>query len=248
MIDVQRGVALATLFAIVSGSVMAADAVTHNVLTAAEKEAGWKLLFDGKTTEGWRGFQQQSFPTNGWVVEEGCLKRNARGGDLVTKDTFLDFELSWEWKIVAKGNSGIKYLVDEERLAKKNGKVSKNALGNEYQMLDDLSYPELSKKNLSASWYTVIEPQGAVPKPVGEFNHSKIIVHGNHGEHWLNGVKVLEYELGSPATMELIAKSNFKNVPGYAEKKKTPILLQDHGRDVWFRNIKIREDSGPGKK
>jgi hypothetical protein len=240
MINVQRGVAFVTLFAMVIGFVSAADAVTNNALTVAEKEAGWKLLFDGKTTEGWRGFQQQNFPTNGWVVEEGCLKRNAKGGDLVTQETFLDFELSWEWKIVEKGNSGIKYLVDEARLDKMNGKVSKNALGNEYQMLDDLSYPGLPKKNVTAAWYTVIEPKGAAPKPVGEFNHSRIIINGNHCEHWLNGVKVLEYELGAPATLELIATSNFKNVPGYAEKKRTPILLQDHGRDVWFRNIKIR--------
>jgi hypothetical protein len=241
MDDIKNGMHVVFLFAVLSGTAWAADAVTHNVLTVSEKEAGWKLLFDGKTTDGWRGFQQKSFPTNGWVIEEGCLKRNAKGGDLVTKETFLDFELSWEWKIVEKGNSGIKYLVDEARLDKKNGKVSKNALGNEYQMLDDVSFPELPKKNLTAAWYTVIEPKGASPKPVGEFNQSKIVVKGTHGEHWLNGVKVLEYELGSPVTAELIAKSNFKSVPGYAEKKNTLILLQDHGRDVWFRNIKIRE-------
>ena len=239
--NIQRVIARAALFALVSGVVLAADAVSPNILTSAEKEAGWKLLFDGKTTDGWRGFQQESFPTNGWVVEEGCLKRNAKGGDLVTKETFLDFELSWEWKIVEKGNSGIKYLVDEARLDKKNGKVSKNALGNEYQMLDDGKYPELGRKFLTASWYSVLEAKGASPKAIGEFNLSKIIINGNHGEHWLNGVKVLEYELGSPATAELIATSNFKNVPGYAEKKKTPILLQDHGRDAWFRNMKIRE-------
>lgn len=241
MMNVPKMVAIATLFALVSGVVCGADVAMHNVLSASEKEDGWKLLFDGKTTDGWRGFQQASFPTNGWVVEEGCLKRNAKGGDLVTKETFLDFELSWEWKIVEKGNSGIKYLVDEARLDKKNGKVSKNALGNEYQMLDDGKYPELARKFLTASWYSVLEAKGSAPKPVGEFNLSKIVINGNHGEHWLNGVKVLEYELGSPATAELIAASNFKNVPGYAEKKKTPILLQDHGRDVWFRNIKIRE-------
>jgi len=241
MYDSINGRHVVFLLALLSGTAWAADAVTHNVLTPAEKEAGWKLLFDGKTTEGWRGFQQERFPTNGWVVEEGCLKRNAKGGDLVTKETFLDFELSWEWKIVSKGNSGIKYLVDEARLDKKNGKVSKNALGNEYQMLDDVNYPELGRKFLTASWYAVLEAKGAAPKLIGEFNHSKIIVNGNHGEHWLNGVKVLEYELGTPATAELIATSNFKNVPGYAEKKKTLILLQDHGRDAWFRNVKIRE-------
>ncbi len=241
MSEVKNVLSIVTLFAMVSGCILATEAVTHNVLTVSEKEAGWRLLFDGKTTEGWRGFQQKNFPTNGWVVDAACLMRNAKGGDLVTKETFLDFELSWEWKIVEKGNSGIKYLVDEARLDKKNGKVSKNALGNEYQMLDDGKYPELGRKFLTASWYSALEAKGASPKPIGEFNLSKIIVNGNHCEHWLNGVKVLEYELGSPVTAELIAKSNFKNVPGYAEKRRTPILLQDHGRDVWFRNIKIRE-------
>ncbi len=239
MYDSNNGMRVVFLLALLTGTACAAEAMTHNVLTATEKEAGWKLLFDGKTTAGWRGFQMERFPTNGWVVEEGCLKRNARGGDLVTMETFLDFELSWEWKIGKKGNSGIKYLVDEARLGKKNGTVSKNALGNEYQMLDDLTFPELPKKNLTAAWYTVLEPKGASPRPVGEFNQSRIVVNANHCEHWLNGVKVLEYELGIPATAALIATSNFKNIPGYAEKKKTPILLQDHGCDVWFRNVKI---------
>lgn len=232
---------MAGLMLALSCDVLAAEAAPPNTLTPAEQEAGWKLLFDGKTTEGWRAFQKDYFPTNGWIIEEGCLKRVARVGDIVTKETFLDFELAWEWKIAKKGNSGIKYLVDEARLAKKNGQVSANALGNEYQMLDDACFPDLPKKNLTASWYTVLEAKGASPKPAGEFNQSRIVLKGNHGEHWLNGIKVLEYELGTEATATLLAQSNFRSVPGYAEKKPTPILLQDHGSDVWFRNIKIRE-------
>jgi hypothetical protein len=212
-----------------------------NELTEAEKAAGWRLLFDGSTTKGWRGFQRTDVPTNGWVVADGCLKRIAKSCDLMTEETFLDFELTWEWKISKKGNSGVKYLVDEKRLDKKNGKVSTYPLGNEYQMLDDSAFPDLSRKNKTASWYSVLEAQGAEPKPAGEFNQSRIVVTGNHVEHWLNGVKVLEFELGTAATAEMIAKSNFKNVPGYAEKKRTPILLQDHGSAVWFRDIKIRE-------
>jgi len=213
----------------------------HNVLTTAEKQAGWQLLFDGKTTTGWRGFQSQKFPTDGWVVADGCLKRVAKAGDIVTTKTFLNFELKWEWKISKKGNSGVKYLVNEARLDKPHGKISPHALGDEYQMLDDLSFPTLSRKNITASWYSILAPHDAQPKSVGEFNESRIIVTGNHIEHWLNGVKVLEYELGVPETAAMIAQSNFKNVPGYAEKKPTPILLQDHGCAVWFRDIKIRE-------
>lgn len=213
----------------------------HNVLTDAETKAGWRLLFDGGTTKGWRGFQRKDFPEGGWVVEDGCLRRKAKSCDIVTEETFLDFELVWEWKIARKGNSGVKYLVDEARPAKKNGPVSVHALGNEYQMLDDAAFPDLSAKNLTASWYSVLAPQGAKPRPAGEFNQSRLVLCGNHVEHWLNGAKVLQYELGAPATAELIAGSNFKNVPGYAEKKKTAILLQDHGSDVWFRDIKIRE-------
>jgi hypothetical protein len=223
---------------------LAAGAQTNlfnpNALTAAEKENGWKQLFDGRTTQGWRGFQRQDFPTNGWTIEAGCLKRFARSCDIVTVETYLDFELAWEWKIAKKGNSGVKYLVDESRLDKKNGKVSRNALGNEYQMLDDAAFPDLTVKNKTGSWYSVLEPQGAVTRPLGEFNQSRIVVRGAHVEHWLNGVKILEFELGTPSTAALIAKSNFKNVPGYAEKKPTPILLQDHGTDTWFRQIKIR--------
>ena len=232
---------IAALMLGLSCNALAAEATVPNTLTPAEKEAGWKLLFDGKTTEGWRAFQKETFPTNGWIVTDGCLKRVARVSDIVTKETFLDFEFAWEWKIARKGNSGVKYLVDEARLAKKNGKVSTNALGNEYQMLDDVCFPDLPKKNLTASWYTVLEAKGASPKPAGEFNQSRIVLKGNHGEHWLNGVKVLEYELGTEETAKLLAQSNFKAVPGYADKKPTPILLQDHGSDVWFRNMKIRE-------
>ena len=217
------------------------DASKHNELTEAEQAAGWRLLFDGSTTNGWRGFQRQDFPTNGWVVADGCLKRIAKSCDIITEETFLDFELIWEWKIAKKGNSGVKYLVDEARLDKKIGKVSVHALGNEYQMLDDSSFPGLSRKNLTASWYSVLEPHDAKPKPAGEFNQSRLIINGNHVEHWRNGSKVLEYDLGTAATATLISLSNFKNVPGYAEKKRTPILFQDHGSDVWFRDIKIRE-------
>jgi len=230
---------LATSARFVAGG--ADDASKHNELTGAEQAAGWRLLFDGSTTKGWRGFQRPDFPTNGWVVADGCLKRVAKSCDIMTEETFLNFELTWEWKIAKKGNSGLKYLVDETRLDKKNGKVSIHALGNEYQMLDDSSFPELSRKNLTASWYSVLESHDAKPKPAGEFNQSRLIVTGNHVEHWLNGVKVLEFELGTAATAALIGQSNFKNVPGYAEKKKTPILLQDHGSVVWFRDIKIRE-------
>ena len=228
-----------------------------NELTAGEKAAGWRLLFDGRSTDGWRGFQQEAFPKQGWVIEDGCLKcekppepapgekpKHSLGGDIVTKEAFNDFEFSWEWKIAEKANSGVKYFVDEKR-ADKKGKVFKSAIGHEYQMLDDAAYAKLGPKHFTASWYEVMEPRGAGVKPLGEFNQSRILVRGKHVEHWLNGVKVVAFETDSPESLAGIAASKFKDVPGFADKIPTPILLQDHGGGAWFRNLKIRALPAP---
>ncbi len=225
-----------------------------NELTAAEKEAGWRLLFDGKGTTGWRGFQKEAFPAHGWVVEDGCLNcekpaapapgekpKATGGGDIITTKLFDNFEFSWEWKLSAGANSGVKYFVDEKR-ADKKGKVYKSAIAHEYQMLDDAAWAKKEgPKSMTASWYVVIAPKGAVLKPLGEFNQSRIVIQGKHVEHWLNGAKVVEYETDSAESAAGIAESKFKDVPGFADKIKTPILLQDHGGGVWFRNLKIRE-------
>ena len=199
------------------------------------------MLFDGKSTQGWRTFKKQSFPDKGWVVEDGwlhCLGKggNKGGGDIITDAEFGDFDLEWDWKQASGGNSGVKYFVLETR---------STVLGHEYQMIDDEQNKDAGLaegRRVTASFYDVLKPTVPAPtKKPGEINHSRILVKGNHVEHWLNGVKVLEYESGSEAVKAAIAESKFKDVPGFENSVKGHILLQDHNSDVWFRNIKIRE-------
>jgi hypothetical protein len=208
-----------------------------NTLTAEEKAAGWKLLFDGQSLRGWRLYNKKAAPESGWKVEEGILKKlpKQRGGDIVTESKFEDFDLSWEWRITAGGNNGVKYLVTEERTS---------APGHEYQMIDDDGHPDgkLGAKRQTASFYEVLPPAADKPlKPPGEWNSSRVLIQGNHVEHWLNGAKVLEYELGSDVVKAGVATSKFKNAPGFGTKIKGHIMLTDHQDECWFRNIKIRE-------
>ncbi len=219
-------------------------AAPANQLTDEQKAAGWKLLFDGKTTQGWRMFKQHSFPDKGWVVEDGwlhCLGKgggNKGGGEIITDAQFNDFELQWEWKLTPAGNSGVKYFVIESR---------NEALGHEYQMIDDERAPGVDKgnrKQLTASFYAVLAPAHPPVRPPGEVNSSRVLVQGNHVEHWLNGKKVLEYECGSEAVKAAVAASKFKDKAGFGDKVKGHILLQDHNSEVWFRNVKIRELPG----
>jgi len=211
-----------------------------NVLTAAEKAARWKLLFDGQTTTGWRSFKKPMFPAMGWKVEDGWLKciANGHGGDILSADQFTDFELSWEWRISTNGNNGLKYFITEAR---------DSAIGHEYQMLDDEGHPDGKRgpKRQAAAFYDVLPPSADKPyKPPGAINQSRIIVQGNHAEHWLNGAKVLAYELGSDELKAAVAQSKFKNVPGFGTKIKGHILLTEHHDEAWFRNVKIRELPG----
>jgi len=207
-----------------------------NALTAEEKVQGWKLLFDGQTTSGWHKFKSAQFPAKGWVVEEGWLHGQAKGGgDIVSEGQYDQFELEWEWKIASDGNSGVKYFVTDTR---------NSALGHEYQMIDDSKNEDArgaQGKHVTASFYDVVAPTITPPvKAPGEINESRILVKANHAEHWLNGVKVLEYECGSQAIEAAVAKSKFKNTAGFGTCIKGHILLQDHGTEVWFRNVKIR--------
>jgi len=213
---------------------------TPNQLSAEEKAGGWKLLFDGKTTQGWRGAGKKAFPEKGWEAKDGwlhCLGQD--GGDIVTDGTYDQFELKWEWKEVKAGNSGVKYFVTE-----KGG----SALGHEYQMIDDEGHADAKAgngKHVTASFYDVVKPERPAPtKPPGEINTSRIVVKGNGVEHWLNGEKVLSYSCSSEAIKEAIAQSKFKNTKDFDARIKGPILLQDHHSEAWFRNIKIRELEG----
>lgn len=225
-----------------------------NTLTSKEKKEGWKLLFDGKTFDGWRGLGRDHVPMGLWKVEDGMIRKlksssvkqlpdgsPVENGDLMTINTYRDFELVFEWKIDKGGNSGLKYNVSEE-LCKQNGSEF-SALGFEYQMLDDSDpqYKNLKPSQYSGSLYDLIPAKNISLKPVGEFNTSRIIVKGNHGEHWLNGIKVVEYEFGSTELQDAFLKSKFSKITGFIEKKDAHIVLQNHADEAWFRNIKIRE-------
>lgn len=208
-----------------------------NQLTSAEAASGWQLLFDGKTTQGWHTFHRQTFPAKGWVVEDGwlhCLGQG--GGDIVSEPEFEQFELQWEWKLEPGGNSGLKYLVLDAR---------KSALGHEYQMLDDERNEDgrlAEGKRVTAAFYDVLKPDIKTPtRPMGEINQSRIVVKGFHVEHWLNGVKVLEYDCDSPRLQRAVAESKFKNVAGFGNRVRGHILLQDHHSNVWFRDLKLRD-------
>ncbi|MGY8639862.1 MAG: 3-keto-disaccharide hydrolase [Verrucomicrobiales bacterium] len=207
-------------------------AAEPNTLTDAERADGWKLLFDGKSVDGWRSYKTKDFPKAGWVVENGTLHKQAsvRGGDIMTIKTYENFEFAWEWKILEKGNNGVKYFITEERKA---------TVGHEYQMTDDATaHDEFSS---TASFYLLAKPTADKPmKPFGEWNTSRIVVNGNHVEHWLNGAKVLEYDCGSDAIMTQVPETKFKKYPGFGEKVTGHILLTDHKDPCWFRNVKIR--------
>jgi 3-keto-disaccharide hydrolase len=206
-----------------------------SVVASAGDSAGssWRSLFDGKTTAGWRGYRSQKVP-DGWRVEDGTLTRVSSGGDLVTNDTFRDFELTLEWKIAPGGNSGIMYRVTED--AEKPYET-----GPEMQVLDDAKHPDGKSRLTSAgALYGLYPSPAGVVKPAGEWNAVRVVVNGNHVEHWLNGVKVAEAEMGSPDWNARVAASKFKEWPGYGKAREGHIVLQDHGDVVAYRNIRIK--------
>ena len=218
-----------------------------NTLSPAQKAEGWKLLWDGQTTEGWRGARLTAFPSKGWVVEDGVLKvckgnggESTNGGDIVTTRTYKDFILRVDFKITEGANSGIKYFVDPEM-----NQGAGSAIGCEFQILDDDRHPDAKlgvkgNRRLGSLYDLIPAPQD---KPVDKkgWNTAVVVVKGNHVEHWLNGMKLLEYERNNAMWNALVAYSKYKDWPNFGNAAEGYILLQDHGDEVWFKNILIKE-------
>ncbi len=203
----------------------------HSVTTAAD---AWRLLFDGKTTTGWRGFRQHTIP-DGWQVVNGALTRVGQAGDIVTVDEFGDFELTLEWNIAANGNTGVFYRVTEDDDVMWH-------VAPEYQIIDNAYDKEpLKPVQYAGANYDLHPPLRDATRPVGSWNQTRLLVRGAHVEHWLNGVKVVEYELWTPDWERRVRASKFKDYPSYARARRGRMGIQDHGDRVRYRNIRIRE-------
>lgn len=218
-----------------------------NTVSERESKDGWKLLWDGKTNNGWRGAKLDAFPENGWIVEDGILKvmkgnggESTNGGDIVTIRKYRNFILTVDFKITEGANSGIKYFVNPD-LNKGEG----SAIGCEFQILDDVKHPDAKlgvKGNRTlGSLYDLIPAPADKPFRKGEFNTAKIVVRDNKVEHWLNGEKIVEYERNNQMWNALVAYSKYRDWPHFGNLPEGNILLQDHGDEVWFKNIKIKE-------
>jgi len=225
-----------------------------NVLTPAEQKDGWQLLFDGRTLNGWHALGFTATPSGLWTVDDGAIKHLEKrkgavqadgqplvGFDLVSNTAYQDFELSWEWKISTAGNSGVKYNVSENLSTTMEPRHA--AKGWEYQLIDD----ERNEDNKLATHrtgalYDMIAPNDQKRvRPAGQWNRSRLIFRGNHGEHWLNGVRVVSFDIGTPAFDSAFAKSKYATYPPWFPiRRKGQIVLQDHDAVVWFRDIKIR--------
>jgi hypothetical protein len=243
-----------------------------NTLSPEEKSAGWILLFDGKSMKGWVDPRQKTPPGDAWSIEDGCLKATSKPRireDLFTTQTFRDFELVFDWRISRAGNSGVKYRIQDHffvleresnekfeasvrrtlqhRTARRPDKGEDYVVGFEYQLTDDKNNEDSRSniKHTAGALYDMVAPSTAAARPAGAYNHSRIVLRGNHVEHWLNGVKVVDSSLDAPEAMAGI-QNRWSIAPALYEmlskqpKKACPISLQNHGDEAWFRDIKIR--------
>lgn len=211
-------------------------------VTPSEAAAGWVSLFDGRSTDGWRGYKRPGFPEKGWVVEDGALKviAGGGGGDIITAEQYGDFELQLEWKATPKANSGIMYRVAEKH-------DYPWMTGPEFQVLDDIGHGlSPTHPHSAGAMYDLCTPaEGKVLRPAGEWNHARIMIKDGVARHWINGKKVVECRIDDAAWAERIAGSKFKGYEGFGVQPRGHIALQDHGDTVWYRNIKIRDLDAP---
>jgi len=225
------------LFAFVSIEMMA-----QNTLTAQEKKEGWQLLFDGKTTDGWKNFNSTDKIGAAWKVDDGALTldtsdKNVKGGDLLTKDEFENYEFTYDWKIAKCGNSGVIFNVVEDPKYKYVWHT-----GPEMQVLDNECHPDAKIiKHRAGDLYDLISCSTETVKPAGEWNQASIVSVKGHYAFFLNGEKIVEFDMHMPAWDELVKGSKFKDKPDFGKATKGHIALQDHGDQVWFRNLKIKK-------
>ena len=231
--------------------------IENNTLTGPEQADGWKLLWDGKTRDGWHSPKSGTFPTNSWRIEDGEISvvssgnaESQAGGDIITSDRYANFELVADFKTTVGCNSGIKIFVqpDISPVDPKTGEKTAvgSAIGMEFQILDDAQHPDArlgrdGDRTIGSLYDLIPAPKDKKVMPVGEWNHLRIVSQGHHVEFWLNGEKTVEFERGSAAFRDVVAKSKFKNIPSFGEWADGHILLQEHGSVVCFRNVKIRE-------
>jgi hypothetical protein len=216
---------------------------TDNTLTEAEKSEGWLLLFDGKSSEGWRGFNKATFPA-GWVIDSGTLKalgtaQGDTGGDIVyEKESFENFELVWDWKITTGGNSGVFYHVIEDTQY-----AAPYHTGPEYQLIDDVTFPQkLENWQKTGADYAMYDPPAdKILNPVGTWNSSRILVTPEKVAYYLNGVQTVSFVRGSEEWLQRRNSGKWDAFPDYAKTRNGLIALQDHGSEAWFKNIKIRK-------
>jgi hypothetical protein len=227
-----------------------------NTPTAQEKADGWKLLWDGKTTDGWRSPKSENFPAKSWHIEDGVLSvvssgnaESQAGGDIITRERYANFELTADFKMTPGCNSGIKIFVQPNisPVDKMTGQPTAvgSAIGMEFQILDDERHPDAKlgrdgDRKLGSLYDLIPAPADKVVNPIGEWNHARILSQGKHVEFWLNGKKTVEFERGSATFRDVVSKSKFKDIPAFGEWPDGHILLQEHGSAVSFRNIKIR--------
>jgi len=231
--------------------------VAANTLSAAEKAAGWQLLWDGKTSAGWQSVKAVQFPTAGWKMADGVLtvqenggQESAAGGDIITQKRYASFELTADFKITPGANSGIKLFVQPNLspIDKVTGKQTTvgSAIGLEFQILDDVLHPDAKlgrdgNRTIGSLYDLIPAPKDKTLQPIGEWNHARILSEGKHVTFWLNGKKTVEFERGSAEFRAIVAQSKYKDIAGFGEWSDGHILLQDHGNEVSFQNLKVRE-------